>query len=348
MQTSKTAVTTLERPIARSQPPKHEVSRRFRVGPTDVGGVGCVDGGTLLEWCHHAAAAAALGWSGRRCVTASVGNIHLDRAIGVGEIVDVQANVVYTGRTSLHILITVCSIDPTRSNVAQSTQCSMVFVAVDDGGDPVGVPSWIPSSMLELQRQRQARVRTRMRTRIEGAMANAPYTVEGSALRTTLRRVASHCDVTHAGTVGGGRILRWMDDACRASGAEWSGTEVITSYLAGVRFVRPIPVGHTVEIAARVIHTGPRSIHCDVRVTDIETTTSELVAEAVAVVVSPDEAGRARHVPKWHPATGDERLLERRARQLIELRQFIEPFTMVTALACEAEAPRRLTGRERK
>jgi len=337
MQAPQTAAATLKRPSARNEPidsPEpliHTVFRRFRVGPADVGSVGCVDGGKLLEWIHQAASAAAIGWSGRHCVIASVGNVHLDRPVGVGELVDMQASVVYTGRSSLHILVTVCSIDPTRSKIAQSTQCSTVFVAVDDGGRPVVVPSWTPSSMLELQRQRQARVRMRMRKRIEAAMANKRYTVGSSAPRSMFRRVASHCDVSQTGTVGGG-ILRWMDDACRAAGAAWAGTEVVTSYVAGVRFVQPVPVGHIVEVAARVIYTGPRSIHCDVRLTDIDRPTCGFVAEAVAVVVSLDDAGHAQNVPKWRPATGDERRLERCARQLIELRQFIEPFTMVAPL----------------
>ncbi len=100
-----------------TRPPKarsHQTIHRFRVEPADVGIVGFVDGGKLLEWIDNAAYAAAAHWSGRYCVTASVGNIHLDRPISVGELVEVHASLVYTGRSSMHILITVYSSDPTR------------------------------------------------------------------------------------------------------------------------------------------------------------------------------------------------------------------------------------------
>ena len=90
-------------PEARS----HETIHRFHVKPVDVGIDGFVDGGTLLEWIDKAAYAAAAQWCGGHCVAASVGNFHLDRPIGVGELVDVHPSLVYTGRSSMHILVTV-------------------------------------------------------------------------------------------------------------------------------------------------------------------------------------------------------------------------------------------------
>jgi len=123
-------------------PPKarsHATVHRFRIKPADVGIVGFVDGGTLLEWIDKAAYATATQWCGSRCVAASVGNLHLDRPISVGELVEVHASLVYTGRSSLHILVTVYSRDPTRAKVGQTSQCPIIFVAVDDAGNPVEV-----------------------------------------------------------------------------------------------------------------------------------------------------------------------------------------------------------------
>ena len=99
-------------PTCAPKPRSHETIHRFRVEPADVGVFGVVDGGKLLEWIDGAGYAAAAQWSGRYCVTASVGNIHLDRPIGVDELVEMHASLVYTGRSSMHILITVCSSDP--------------------------------------------------------------------------------------------------------------------------------------------------------------------------------------------------------------------------------------------
>ena len=323
-------------------PPKvrsHETIHRFRVKPADADIVGSVDGGKLLEWIDKVAYAAAAHWSGRDCVTAHVGNIHLDRPISVGELVELHASLVYTGHSSMHILVTVYSSDPTRAKAVQTSQCPIIFVAVDDTGNRVEVPPWTPVTMLELQRQRQARVRIPMRKRIEGAMAAESYTAEGTAPRATPRFLAAPTDVNSGGKVGGGRVMRWIDETASACGADWTGAQVITSYIAGIRFYRPINIGHVIEVTARIIHTGPRSIHTSIHVTTTDTHGGQphLAAHGLAVVVSLDERGNARPVPQWKPDSDEDHRLDQHARHLIELRQFIEPFTTATAVPADAE-----------
>jgi hypothetical protein len=57
-------------------------------------------------------------------VTAYVGDIHLDRPIAVGELVELHANLIYTGRTSMHILVTIYSTDPRRAKPVQHRSAS--------------------------------------------------------------------------------------------------------------------------------------------------------------------------------------------------------------------------------
>jgi 4-hydroxybenzoyl-CoA thioesterase len=304
----------------------HETIHRIRVQPTDVGIAGFVDGGTLLEWIDRVAHATATQWCGGQCVAASVGNLHLDRPICVGEVVELQACLVYTGRSSMHILVTIHSSDAGRAKVGQTAQCPIVFVALDSAGNTVEVRSWTPVTMLELQRHRQARVRIRMRKRIECAVAAQSYTADGTAPCSTLQ---VRTERTHA--LSGGRVMRWIDEAAYRCGARWAGADVITSYLAGIRFHRPIAIGDVIEVSARIIHTGPRSIHVSVHVTatDANDGQSHLVAHGLVVVVSLDERGQARPIPAWEPGSAEDHRLDLHARELIELRQFIEPFTTV-------------------
>ena len=91
------------RAVASPNPVNNTTIHRFRVTPGDVSVVGVVDGGTLLERIHGAAYATAARRSGRRCVAAAIGDFHLDRPICVGELVDVRADLVYTGRSSMHV-----------------------------------------------------------------------------------------------------------------------------------------------------------------------------------------------------------------------------------------------------
>ena len=97
---------------AGGSPDAHEVTLRFLAAPTDKGHSGSVDAGTVLEWVHKAASAAAVGWAKTYCVTAYVGNIHFADPVNVGDMVEVTATIVYTGRSSMHIRTVVSSGDP--------------------------------------------------------------------------------------------------------------------------------------------------------------------------------------------------------------------------------------------
>ncbi|MBB5168352.1 acyl-CoA thioesterase [Mycobacterium sp. AZCC_0083] len=321
----------------------HQTIHRFHVEPVDVGDAGFVDGGTLLEWIDAAAYATAAQWCAGHCVAASVGNLHLDRPIGVGELVELHADLVYTGCSSMHILVTICSSDPGRAKAVQTAQCSTVFVAVDSSGHPAEVPRWTPLTMLDLQRHRQARARARMRRRIEDAMEAVSHTDEGTAPRTALRFRAAAVDANSDGNVRAGRVMRWIDEAAYACGVEWTGGEIITSYIAGIRFHQTVFVGDAIEVTARVIHTGPRSVHVSIDVTtDTAGGVPCLLAHAVVVVVSPDNHGEARPISPWEPACDQDARLDQHARHLIELRQDIEPFTTATTFTTDTEADRDL------
>ena len=81
------------------------------------------------------------------------------------------------------------------------------------------------------------------------------------AREITLRFLAAPTDAGYSGTVGGGRVLEWIDKAGYAAAAGWSGTYSVTAYVGNVRFTRPVDVGDLVEATARVIHTGTTSMH---------------------------------------------------------------------------------------
>jgi acyl-CoA hydrolase len=121
--------------------------------------------------------------------------------------------------------------------------------------------------------------------------------------------------------------MRWIDKSAYKCGAEWTGAYTIASYVAGIRFYRPVSSGDVIGVTARIMHTGPRSVHCRIQITvnDIGGGEPHLAACAVAVVVSLDARGAARPVPLWKPHSEEDHRLDQRARQLLQLRQFMEP-----------------------
>ena len=106
-------------PVSSRDPLSHTTIHRHRVEARDVGAAGFVDGGTLLEWIHRAAHATATRWSGRCCVAVSLGNFHLNRPIAVGDVIDLHACLAYTGRSSMHVLVTVFSASPASAAAGQ-------------------------------------------------------------------------------------------------------------------------------------------------------------------------------------------------------------------------------------
>ena len=127
------------------------VTLRLLAAPTDAGQGGTVSAGRILEWIDKAGFACAAGWSGSYCVTAYVGNIDFSRPIQVGDLVEVSAQLVLTGRSSMTIAVDVASGSPRGGRVEHAFQCRMVFVAVDDAGAATTVPPWDPpGSVLRL------------------------------------------------------------------------------------------------------------------------------------------------------------------------------------------------------
>lgn len=120
---------------------------RFLAEPADVNFGGKVHGGVVMKWIDQTAYAAALGWSGRYCVTAAVGGIRFVAPIRIGDLVTVSAKLVHTGTSSMHFAVDVSARDPREGGAGERlcTHCVIVFVALDAvEGAPTPVPGWAP------------------------------------------------------------------------------------------------------------------------------------------------------------------------------------------------------------
>ncbi len=123
---------------------KRETIFRFLAEPTDVNFGGKVHGGVAMKWIDQAAYACASKWSGRYCVTVSVGSIRFHRPILVGEVIEVSAKIAHTGNTSMHISVSIKSGAPTSAELFETNHCIIVFVAMDENGKTVPVDTWTP------------------------------------------------------------------------------------------------------------------------------------------------------------------------------------------------------------
>lgn len=140
-----------------SESVKRAIDFRFLAEPTDVNYGGKVHGGVVMKWMDQAGYACAAQWSSCYCVTVSVGGIRFMKPILVGQMVTLKAKVVYTGRTSMHIFISVTAGDPKLQDMHECCTCIISFVATDEEGNAVEVPHWEPQDEADLALQNYAK-----------------------------------------------------------------------------------------------------------------------------------------------------------------------------------------------
>src|SRR5690625_3268545 len=125
---------------------QNNVFLQFISEPSDVNFGGKVHGGSVMKWIDQTGYACASNWSGKYCVTVYVGGIRFYRPISIGALVRVEAKVIYTGKTSMHIAVDVKSKKITENEFLKTSHCVIVFVAVGKEGKPQEVPCWNPET----------------------------------------------------------------------------------------------------------------------------------------------------------------------------------------------------------
>lgn len=142
----------------------------------------------------------------------------------------------------------------------------------------------------------------------------------------TLRFVAEPADENLYGKVHGGAVMKWIDQAGYACATGWSGSLCVTVYVGGIRFYKPILIGHLVEVRARLIYTGRTSMHIavDVLSRDLRTQEGQATTHCVIVFVAVDTDGTPIEVPTWKPVTEEDKTLENYAKRRLELSQVLE------------------------
>ena len=122
------------------------ITLRFLAEPSTVNFGGKVHGGTVMKWIDEAGYACATRWARHYCVTVSVGSIRFQHPIRIGDLVEVEARLAYTGTTSMNISVEVRAGDMKEGRMNVITECLVVFVAVDPEGKSLPVQAWSPET----------------------------------------------------------------------------------------------------------------------------------------------------------------------------------------------------------
>ena len=240
--------------------------------PADTAAGGrSIAAGSVMEWIDKAGYACAVGWSGAYCVTAYVGNVTHRRPIRPGSLIEVQARIVLTGRTSMHVVVTVSAAEvSTRSytpgdDLRPGVRREGRRRASDrSAGLGAGIP-----------------LRSQARERGEGSHGRARRDQAAHARRGVHRRRPRPAGdaalpgaagvVNWGGKAHGGTVMRWIDEAAYACAASWARdgdreSEAVAVYSGGIHFFAPVRIGDLAEVEARLIYTSPHSMHLSIRV----------------------------------------------------------------------------------
>ena len=122
------------------------ITLRFLAEPSTINFGGKVHGGTVMKWIDEAGYACATRWAKNYCVTVSVGIIRFERPIRIGDLVEVEARLAYTGTTSMNMSVEVRAGDMKTGHMERITECLVVFVAIDEDGKALPVREWLPET----------------------------------------------------------------------------------------------------------------------------------------------------------------------------------------------------------
>ncbi|MFD0958964.1 acyl-CoA thioesterase [Paenibacillus chungangensis] len=117
--------------------------------PSDTNHHDTMFGGKLMEYMDKAAAIAAMRHARMRVVTASTDSLDFLAPIRVGEVIEIEAFVTWTSRSSMEIYVSVTSENLYTGSRTVTVTAFFTFVGLDEHGKPAPVPGVQPESELE-------------------------------------------------------------------------------------------------------------------------------------------------------------------------------------------------------
>ncbi len=131
--------------------------------PEHANNLGNVHGGWIMKLVDEAGALACMRHAQRRVVTVAIDQMVFRQPIRIGDLVILDAQVSYAGRTSLEAEVHVTAENPITGERTHTNTAYLVYVAMDKEGQPAPVPALIAETDEEQVRMQAAEVRQNYR-----------------------------------------------------------------------------------------------------------------------------------------------------------------------------------------
>jgi uncharacterized protein (TIGR00369 family) len=120
---------------------------------------GDVHGGWIMKLADEAGALAAMRHAQARVVTVAIDQMRFHEPIRIGDLVVLEAEVTYVGRTSLETRVQVSAENPVSGDRTNTNTAYLVYVALDEAGQPRPVPPLVAETEAERRRLQAGRER---------------------------------------------------------------------------------------------------------------------------------------------------------------------------------------------
>ncbi len=125
--------------------------------------LGNVHGGWIMKLADEAGALSCMRHAQKKVVTVAIDSMTFRQPIKLGDLVILNAQVTYTGRTSMEAEVQVIAENPITGERTHTNTAYLVYVALDDEGRPTSVPPVKAETAEERQRIEQAKERQERR-----------------------------------------------------------------------------------------------------------------------------------------------------------------------------------------
>lgn len=144
---------------------KSRVSLSSVMGPHDTNIHGNIHGGVIMKLVDEVGALAAVRHARMPVVTIVIDSMMFLEPIRVGNVVTLNAELTWVGRTSMEVRVEVTAENPLTGTVTMTNTAYLVYVALDPDGRPAPVPRLIYENDEQRKRAEGAEVRQQERKR---------------------------------------------------------------------------------------------------------------------------------------------------------------------------------------
>ena len=131
--------------------------------PEHANPLGNIHGGWIMKLVDEAGALACMRHARRRVVTVAIDSMVFRQPIRIGDLVILTAEVTYTGRTSVEAEVQVQAENPITGERTHTNTAYLVYVALDDAGDPTPVPPILAETEDEKRKLEEGKTRQQRR-----------------------------------------------------------------------------------------------------------------------------------------------------------------------------------------